>query len=364
MRRIRRVLENIWSAPDADVLSESLKAPLNEVPATKVDAELHEMLNRINGIANNPDDHYAVAGFIGRLLPRFAEFHWGQPTFFHRFFNQWQDAGFSLLPTGEGQPVPHVHRLNQEELHRHFDLSRLVFATESQSDLVSTLVENFGAETRAPDFGQGDAFQFRFGNHVFEAGDAELFYAFMRSLRPGRVVQIGPGPTTRLIADALAHNLCKAEFTVIETARAKVDPSVGGVTRLIDVDPRRCGSQVFDELKAGDVLVIDTDHVVTTGSLAEYVLNEIIPNLNPGVLVHFHPIFLPRPYPVGWVHGEHVFWNEQNFLFAFLSFNTRFEVVLAANALSRTHPELLDKLSSRYDPAVSDPGGFWFRRTA
>ncbi len=329
-----------------------------------MDIELHDLQRRVNDIANNPDNHRSIAEFFGKLMPRFAEFHWGQQTFFHRFFNQWQDAGFTLLPSGEGQLIPHVNRMTDAELGRPFDMSRLTFAKESQAALARKLVKKFAAETSDPGFGLGDEFQFRFGNHIFETGDAELFYAHMRMLAPKRVVQISPGPSTRLIADVLRRNGGEAEFTVIERARAKVDPLVRGVTRVIETDARHTDPAVFAELVAGDVLVVGTDHVVAPGSLAEYVLCEVIPNLNPGVIVHMHPIFLPGPYPVSWVRGEHVFWNEQNFLAAFLSFNTQYEVVLAVNHLGKTHPDLLSALSSRYDPSVSDPGGFWFRRTA
>jgi hypothetical protein len=358
MRRIRRALDVIWQKPGVDQFNVSL----NETSqASAVDVELQNLLNRVNGIANNPDNHRSIADFLGRLLPRFAEFYWGQPTFYHRFFNQWQDAGFSLLPSGEGQPVPHVNRLSDAELGRQFDMSHMYFAKKSQTVLLKELIKKFGAETRDKNFGASEDFQFSFGNHVFEAGDAEIFYAYMRQLAPKRVVQVGPGPATRLIADVLRRNGGAADFTVIERARAKIDPEVQGV-KVIEHDARQVDPAVFGALTAGDVLVIDTDHVVTPGSLADYMLSRIIPNLNPGVLIHMHPIFLPKSYPVGWVRGEHVFWNEQDFLATFLSFNNQFEIVLAANALSKTAPELLGELSSRYQPMVNDPGGFWFRR--
>ena len=36
------------------------------------------------------------------------------------------------------------------------------------------------------------------------------------------------------------------------------------------------------------------------GSDVDLLLNEVLPQLRPGVLIHLHDIFLPDPYPAGW----------------------------------------------------------------
>jgi len=81
----------------------------------------------------------------------------------------------------------------------------------------------------------------------------------------------------------------------------------------------------FRSLGDGDILFIDSSHVVSLGSdvVREYL--EILPRLKPGVLVHVHDIFLPADYPRDAVLNRLWFWSEQYLLQAFLTFNPKFE---------------------------------------
>ena len=57
---------------------------------------------------------------------------------------------------------------------------------------------------------------------------------------------------------------------------------------------------MFDGLKAGDALFIDSSHILMPGSDVDLVLNRVLPRLPSGVLVHIHDIFLPFDYPPIW----------------------------------------------------------------
>ena len=67
----------------------------------------------------------------------------------------------------------------------------------------------------------------------------------------------------------------------------------------------------------------------------------ILPELAPGVLVHFHDIFTPLDYPKDFVMTNLCFWGEQYMLEAFLSFNSAFEVIWSASAMQQFHPDVL-----------------------
>ncbi len=67
---------------------------------------------------------------------------------------------------------------------------------------------------------------------------------------------------------------------------------------------------LFTTLAEGDVLFIDSYHVLRIDSDVRFLFLEVLPRLQPGVLVHFHDIFLPFDYPQEWVIKEHRFWNE------------------------------------------------------
>ena len=86
----------------------------------------------------------------------------------------------------------------------------------------------------------------------------------------------------------------------------------------------------------------------------------IIPRLRPGVIVHVHDIFLPGEYPRDWLQREHIFWNEQYLLRAFLMFNQNFEILLANAYLSGKYPAVVRATFPTVDP--SNGASFWMRR--
>ena len=90
---------------------------------------------------------------------------------------------------------------------------------------------------------------------------------------------------------------------------------------------------------------------------------KILPELNKGVFIHFHDIFTPYQYPLGWLTEEFRFWNEQYLLEAFMSYNNSFEVVGALAYLQRNHH---DVLSEKFPVLKGDtkrfPGSFWIRK--
>ena len=120
----------------------------------------------------------------------------------------------------------------------------------------------------------------------------------------------------------------------------------------------------FTTLGNGDILFIDSSHVLKIGSDVQHEYLEIVPSLAPGVMVHAHDIHLPFEYPEAWIKQEFRYWNEQYLLQAFLSHNAAFEVVLANQLLHREHAALLKESLSFYLGADDGPGSFWFRRKA
>jgi hypothetical protein len=80
------------------------------------------------------------------------------------------------------------------------------------------------------------------------------------------------------------------------------------------------------------------------------------------VVVHLHDIFLPAPYPPEWLRREHVFWNEQYVLAAFLMHNSEYEVLWAACFMHMRHPDEVARAVPGYRPDRCLPGSFWMQR--
>ena len=198
---------------------------------------------------------------------------------------------------------------------------------------------------RRPCAANGHGPQFHFNNGFFERVDAEIAYALVRQRKPQRVIEIGSGNTTLVNAAAMRKNAAEGfpgELFAIEPYPAPyLKQGLPGLTRLIPVKVQDAPFDLFLSLRAGDILFIDSSHVVSMDSDVLYELLGILPKLAPGVLIHFHDIFSPLDYPEKFVKRNLCFWGEQYMLEAFLSFNSAFKVVWAGSAMQRFHPEVL-----------------------
>ena len=128
--------------------------------------------------------------------------------------------------------------------------------------------------------------------------DAAVAYALVRRTQPARIVEVGAGHSTRFLARAVADGELATSITAIDPApRARLD---GLDVRLIKETLERAGDGPFTDLTGGDILSIDSSHVLMPGTDVDVLLNRILPNLPSGVLVHLHDIFLPDDYPEAW----------------------------------------------------------------
>jgi hypothetical protein len=169
----------------------------------------------------------------------------------------------------------------------------------------------------------------RFDQAWFPTLDACAAYALVRQRKPMRIVEIGSGHSTRFLAAALGDGA----ITAIDPApRADIArlPRVAIVPRTVHhADPR-----VFAELRAGDLLFIDSSHILMPGSDVDLLLGRVLPMLPPDVLVHIHDIALPDDYPRAWAWRNY---NEQQGVIPLLlsgAWETLFSSAYAATRLA------------------------------
>ena len=191
-------------------------------------------------------------------------------------------------------------------------------------------------------------------------------HAMVRSRKPGRVLELGSGFTTLLIGAACRRN---AEDGVV-TEHIANDPFpraqiIGEQppppTRFEPIPATEVPLDAFRELQAGDFLFVDTTHTVKLGSDVNYIVLDVLPALAPGVVVHFHDIFIPWEYPRVWFETMRYYWAEQYLVQAFLAFNEAFEVLLPLNAVAHEHPGRLGAVVPSFAPGVT-PGALWLKR--
>jgi predicted O-methyltransferase YrrM len=180
--------------------------------------------------------------------------------------------------------------------------------------------------------GPGD---FSWTNGMFDPQDSTTYYGMIRQHKPRRVMEVGSGFST-LVASMAARANRSTKVQCIEPYpteffnRHLTQQDGYGLIRerVQDVGP-----DIFRELEPGDILFIDSSHVVKPSSDVEYLIFKVLPVLRPGVFVHFHDIFMPRGYHPSYYLTHHWYWNENYVLAAFLSGNPGWKLLLANNFL-------------------------------
>ena len=138
----------------------------------------------------------------------------------------------------------------------------------------------------------------RWNQDWFPRLDAAAAYALVRENRPRRIVEVGSGHSTRFLARAIRDGGLATGLTAIDPApRATIAGLPGTVIRKT---LQEAAAAPFSALEGGDMLFIDSSHILMPGTDVDILFNRIMPTLPSGVLVHIHDIFLPDDYPPEW----------------------------------------------------------------
>lgn len=214
--------------------------------------------------------------------------------------------------------------------------------------------------------GKPDRIEFYFNNGAFEAGDAEYWYQLIRATKPRRIFEIGGGYSTLMAIKAIGRN--RAQDVHYECEHVCIEPYEMPWLEQTEVSLVRkhvedVGLLFFSRLEAGDVLFIDSSHVIRPSGDVLFEYLELLPALRKGVIVHIHDIFSPRNYLRQWIEQEVRFWNEQYLLEAFLSHNDSWQIIGALNWLHHHHYEQLKAIAPFLAPE-REPGSFYIRKIA
>lgn len=291
----------------------------------------------------------------------FAPWRWA-------LFDAAERQGLHILPVHYYSPVPDLRQVALDDRTPRFagaSAAELDAALEELSGIVASYGDDLNRIAGRPPFVRGrDTFtEFRFGVAPYSTVEAELLYGFIRSRRPGRIIEIGCGHTTLLMSEAIracSPDGYAPDYICIEPYRPPylrdLPPEV---SRFHDGKLQSAPLDIFESLGPGDLLFIDSSHVVSYGSDTVYEILEILPNIKPGVLVHFHDIFIPYDYPTDWIRESRFFWTEQYMLSALLQGGTRFRIRFPLHQLYRERREALQALFPLLEDPRHRPGAFW-----
>lgn len=286
------------------------------------------------------------------------------------YFDFWESQGLHVTPVHYYTPIPDTRYLKGKSGKNISNLVGVDMNSKKQLGFINDVFPKYQQEYNFPDTKTDKPFEFYSQNGTFLTYDAEVLHSMIRHYKPQRIIEVGSGQTTYISARACLLNKEKDD---INTRLSAIEPYPNntlknGFPGLYELIPKKIEDinlNYFSQLKANDILFIDSSHVIKTGGDVNYLYLEIIPRLQPGVIIHAHDIFLPSEYPERWIFQDRYFWTEQYLLHALLLFNDQFEVLWASHYMHLRFNKELHKLFPKYpDMRYPDlgPSSFWIRK--
>lgn len=302
--------------------------------------------------------------------------------FLHRIYSEKAPAALSSVmgPLGYNvsrrknfySPLPSLPELKRHEdrWNRPSTLSGLNFDLDTMKLRISGLLEAYRDEFMSlPPYAEMHAQGFGLG---YTPVDALTLYVMMRDLKPSRYLEVGSGLSTHYAWLAGEKNREDGSPLSITCIEPYPQPNLYTLpdVEVIKKEVQDVGIETFAGLSAGDVLFIDSSHVVRIDGDVPYLFLEVLPSVAGGVNIHVHDIPFPYnvPYPAKrWVFGqaEPMYWTEAMLLQAFLAFNSEFEIELSLPLLRHSAEEFLKSAIPIYETVEENSNAFssiWLRR--
>ena len=275
---------------------------------------------------------------------------------------------FDVLRRGYYSPIPDLSSTPDSVWARRSPLHGVDLDADRAFAFAERHLSPYIAEWNPPREGRADEPAFFLRNLTFQDVDADLLYAMVRNSKPRHIVELGSGFSTLVMAEAVEAN--GLEGTTGELVSYDPYPRsnvaghrIPGLSELHALRAQDVPPEIFSTLGPGDILFVDTTHAVKLDGDINRIVLDVLPTLRPGVLVHFHDVWLPWEYHRHLLAALGFYWTEQYLLQAFLSENRGYEVVLPLQAMIRHDAERMTRLVPRYDPEHY-PSGFWIRRVS
>ena len=190
---------------------------------------------------------------------------------------------------------------------------------------------------------------------------------YFEMLKPDRIIEIGSGDSTKVVN--LALRAARAKHPGYTCTHQCIEPYRASQIGISDNPPEiiaerleKVGFDMFEQLQHGDMLFIDSSHVVKPFGDVILELVHILPRLKPGVIVHIHDIQLPF-YTRSFLEEQNRHYAEADMLAAFLYGNVHWEILWSNSAAGVYLPatafgDLRQRSSYNGKPLDPNPGPF------
>lgn len=265
--------------------------------------------------------------------------------------------GVHVLPVHYYSPVPNILELQRTKADWagpsempgiHVDLdAQLAYLSEACSPYQFEYAGNkHYLEGQSQHFGPG-----------YGAIEAQALHGMVRHIKPARIVEVGSGVSTYCMSKALALNKREGRpgrITSIEPYPSDALKALPDI-ELLAQPVQRTAMSTFTSLGEGDLLFIDSSHTVRPGGDVNFLILEVLPRLQPGVIVHIHDIYLPYDYQRD-VCETFFHWTETSLVRAYLTHNHRVEILACMSHLHYERSEGMRKVFPDYQPQANEWG--------
>jgi hypothetical protein len=262
-------------------------------------------------------------------------------------------------------PLPDIFRLreNYPRFTRPSSMAGIPYDLEEFKQTFLAMQQNFGAEfSGLPSVPELIRAGYGLGFHEV---DALVLYLMIRTHKPRRLIEVGSGVSTYYAAAAGRVNRTEGhplEITCIEPHPYEKLKSLPEVA-VHAVEVQSCDPDLFRRLEAGDLLFIDSTHIVKIDGDVPFLYLEILPALSKRVFIHIHDMPFPYniPYPPNlWLFDVDwpVFWNEAMLVQAFLCYNDEFRIILSLPLLRFFDESFLKERLEHYETVEQNPVTF------
>jgi hypothetical protein len=271
-----------------------------------------------------------------------------------------------MFPAGHyHSPIPTLHDIRARLQARAAGdgFAGIDLRPERQAELLREFSAFYGSlpfpEERTP------GVRYYFNQTVFCYADAIFLYSFLRRFQPRRIVEIGSGLSSAVMLDTIDRFFDRPPaVTLIDPAADRLNhvlwPEDWDRVTFHQQPVQQLPLEHFLSLEAGDLLFIDSSHVLKCGSDLQFLMFDVLPRLPVGVFVHFHDVFDGFEYPAQWLLNG-MYWNEDYLLRAFLTHNRAWEIVLFGEHMVVRHS---DWIAEHMPLCLKNPGGsLYIRRT-
>ena len=199
----------------------------------------------------------------------------------------------------------------------------------------------------------------------FPYGDAITLRVMIEKYKPARIIEIGSGFSTACMLDTIVEvGLTDCKITCIEPypdrLKSLLRPADWHTVSLIEKPVQDINPAMVSSLQPGDILFIDSTHVLKTGSDVHFELFELLPRLAPGVVIHFHDVPFPFEYPDKWIFELNYSWNEAYALRALLMDSTAYNVIFWGSLLASEYNK---EIQEEFPLFLRNPGtSIWLER--